>query len=309
MALRTFTKLGDKTEIAKVRVNYANVLHRQDRHREAEKLYHQAGEYFESQGDEVSAARCWFNRANTLVQLFEFQVAEQLFRRSEEIYRKAGYELDAVDALWGISWLHMLEGKYHIALRELETCEADYRRIGRELRVASCVLDRAEVFLNLYLFDDAYECGREAESRFGKLSVNYEKTKAIYYRALAAAETGRAGEAKKLLGQASNAFSKEQNLGFLGASNLLSAILAKSPTERRRTLLKAIRCFSRAQLPLWSATADIHASFDDRLQFDALARLSKNRATRGVPHLYSAWQTRLGDVRAASGRVSEANRH
>ena len=309
MALRTFTKLGDQAEIAKVRVNYANLLHRQDRHREAEKLYRLAGDYFESRNDLISAARCWFNRANTLVQLFDFESAEQLFRRSEEIYRGSGNELDAVDALWGRSWLHMLQGKYHVALRELETCEADFRRIGRDLRVASCVLDRAEVFLNLNLFDDAYECAKEASARFSKMAVGYEQAKATYYRALAASGMGKAVEARSLLKKSTRTFHKEKNLGFLGATSLLTAMLSGTPGERRRALLKAIRLFSRAQLPLWSASVDIHATFEGSLCSGALDRLSRNKAAKGVPHLYAAWQTRLGDANATAGRMNEASRH
>ena len=46
LALRTFGKLGADDEIAKTRVNYANVLHRQDRHREAHRLYSMAADHF-----------------------------------------------------------------------------------------------------------------------------------------------------------------------------------------------------------------------------------------------------------------------
>lgn len=309
MALRAFTSLGDKSEIAKAQVNYANLLHRQDRHREAERLYRQAAEHFESSGDELSAARCWFNRANTLVQLFFFAEAEALYRKSEEVYRRHGQELDAVDALWGRSWLHMLEGTFHLALQELAECEKAYLRIGRPLRVASCVLDRAEVFLNLNLFDDAHDCAAQAERQFLKLGVRYEAAKAGYYRAVAAEALGQSKEALTSLRKVRRAFAAEKNIGFLGASQLLAAQLCESPTDRRRNLKAATRLFSRAQLPLWNAVADIHASFDPVLIKSALIRLSRNGAARQVPHLYAAWQTRLGDVAAMSGKHAKASSH
>jgi len=155
MALKTFESLDKPSEIAKTNVNYANVLHRQDRHRDAEQLYRKAADHFSAIGDELATARCHYNRANTLVQLFEFEEAARLYRRSRDIYARHNCRLDAVDADWGLSWLHMLEGKFHVALQELSDCEEAYRQINVPLRVASCELDRAEVYLNLNLFTDA----------------------------------------------------------------------------------------------------------------------------------------------------------
>ena len=43
MALATFTRQRAHADVAKTRVNYGNLLHRQDRHREARRLYVQAG--------------------------------------------------------------------------------------------------------------------------------------------------------------------------------------------------------------------------------------------------------------------------
>ena len=42
MALSSFGRLGAEGDAAKTRVNYANLLHRQDRHRQAKQLYEQA---------------------------------------------------------------------------------------------------------------------------------------------------------------------------------------------------------------------------------------------------------------------------
>ena len=49
-ALAAFKIAKADDDIAKTKVNYANLLHRQDRHREAQKLYREAGEFFESRG-------------------------------------------------------------------------------------------------------------------------------------------------------------------------------------------------------------------------------------------------------------------
>lgn len=309
LALRTFRRLDLPDEIAKTEVNYANLLHRQDRHREAEKKYADAAAYFAGAGNDLAAARCYFNQANTLVQLFRFDEAEALYAKADSTYRRHGHELDAVDARWGISWLHMLEGKFHVALRELHECEAAYRRIGSPLRVASCELDRAEVYLNLNLFEDARRCAIEAEKQFGRLKIRYEKSKASLYRAFAAFALHRESEGRAVLKRARDGFRRDQNDGFLGAAQLLDARVRARPRERQDRLQEAKRSFSRAQLPLWQAVCDLHLASLPQTDRSALSRLEKNRAARNVPHFFARWQTLLGDLRAREGATSKAIAH
>jgi tetratricopeptide (TPR) repeat protein len=298
LALRTFRSLGLQAEVAKTKVNYANLLHRQDRHRDAGRLYQEAAEFFVNQSDELSAARCLFNRANTLVQLFLFHDAESLYEESERIYRRHNHELDAVDARWGISWLHMLQGRFHVALRELQTCETAYERIGVPLRIASCILDRAEVYLNLNLFQDARDMAELAEERFADLGIRYERAKAAYYRARAALVLGNNDESRHALRRARAAFRRDNNHGFLGAVHLLSAQATRTPKVRRQELGTAQRLFARAQLPLWQAVCDLQSLRDAPRSRSALRRLSRNKAAQQVPHFYAAWQTALGDLKA-----------
>jgi len=107
-ALRFFSSPGHESDLAQTRVNYGNLLHRQDRHLEAERLYHQAARYFETTDNRVAIARCYYNRANTLVQLFDTPTAESLYAKAQEIYDNAGFLLDSLDCRYGIAWLWML---------------------------------------------------------------------------------------------------------------------------------------------------------------------------------------------------------
>lgn len=300
LAHRTFKSLGLDAEIAKTRVNYANLLHRQDRHREAGRLYADAARFFATAGDHISAARCYYNRANTLVQLFRFAEAEELYGRSAEIYHREGRQLDEIDARWGISWLHMLEGKFHIALRELHECESAYSRIGVPLRVASCELDRAEVYLNLNLFRDALVSATKAEEQFARLGTRYEQAKAAYYRARADFALGRRERAGRALSRAQRLFALDNNAGFLGAVHLLRAQTTGSPAHHRAELRAALKSFRKAQLPLWQAVCDLQSMRDHVLADSAARRLSRNRAAQHVPHIFAAWQTALGDKKATT---------
>jgi len=165
-ATRTFRRLKADSDLAQTRVNYANLLHRQDRHREAEKLYREAAEYFERTGNRLAVARCQYNRANTLVQLFDLPLAETLYKSAFEIYEAEKYSLDTNDARYGLAWLRMLRGDFHVALVDLRVCERAYREGGDPRGAALCLLDRAEVYLGLCLNEDALDAARSAEKSF-----------------------------------------------------------------------------------------------------------------------------------------------
>ncbi|MEW5923819.1 MAG: tetratricopeptide repeat protein, partial [Candidatus Zixiibacteriota bacterium] len=308
-AIKSFGILGSETDLAQTQVNYANLLHRQDRHREAEKLYRKAGEFFEKTDNRVAVARCYFNRANTLVQLFQFNTAEQLYRQAMKIYDDQGYALDSCDARYGIAWLLMLGGSYHIALLELAACEKIYNEGGDPRGEALCSLDRAEVYLSLGLYRDALETAREVERRFAKIKLRYEQAKAALFRGQAASALGLKREAVAAMKHAMKEFSSENNRGFTGVVHLLAADLAgKNQKDRLNEIKTARKYFSRAQLPLWEAVCDLHEAADPGKAKNALARLSQNGATRSVPHLFALWQTAYGDYDYALGRTESARR-
>jgi len=309
-AIATFQKLGAKSDLAQARVNFANVLHRRDRHRDAERLYREAGEYFEATGDKLAAVRCHYNRANTLVQLFDFDAAEQLYETARHIYDAEGYDLDANDARYGLAWLRMLSGDFHIALLELSACEAVYREGGDVRGEALCGLDRAEVYLGLGLYSDALDAAREAEGRFGRIRLRYERAKAALFRAQAAFALGGRREARNAAERARSGFAAEDNQGFLGAALLLTADLAGTDRARRNAALKQARAhFNRAQLPLWEAVCDLKRAADPAGAARILERVEHNAAVHHVPHLYAGWQTTTGDLKYRRGERVAACRH
>ena len=97
--------------------------------------------------------------------MFDFKGAEKLYKKARKIFEKHNQRLHAYGCLYGLAWLHMLEGNFHIALQELNECEIEYRR-GRHAReLVLCQLDRAEVYLGLNLFIDARNTAKEALER------------------------------------------------------------------------------------------------------------------------------------------------
>jgi len=309
-AILAFARLGAESDLAQTRVNYANLLHRQDRHREAERLYRQAAEYFETTDNHLATVRCYYNRANTLVQLFDFTRAEELYEKAVRVYEAEGHTLDANDARYGLAWLRMLDGEFHIALLELSACEKVYREAGALRGEALCMLDRAEVYLGLGLYADAREASRVAERMFLRLKLRYERAKSSLYRAQAAFALGAKLEARTALERARKGFAAEKNRGFLGAVHLLAADMeGKNEARRNKELRLARTRFARAQLPLWQAVCDLKEAADPTRARAALARLNNNGAVHRVPHLYAIWQTASGDYKFLQGDHPAARRH
>ncbi|UCC43374.1 MAG: hypothetical protein JSU65_09525, partial [Candidatus Zixiibacteriota bacterium] len=309
-AIRTFTRIGEADEVAKTRINYGNLFHRQDRHRDARKQYDLARRHLEGKGSRgLVLGLAYYNLANTLVQLLEFKQASEYYRRAKERFGTLGYHLYVIECEYGLSWLYMLEGEYHLALRGLTQCERSYLKAGQRKGVMLCRLDRAEAYLGLNLFSDAYDTAREAERLAKRLRLTYEMSKAAFFRARAAHACGRDRDAQKALTRARAGFAREKNSGFEAAAKLFAAQLRNGVTIDHRTYRSVRRLFKQAQLPLWEAICDLHYLANRPNDRHAMKRLAANKAVKSVPHLLAGWQTHLGDGQYLQGNVEGAVRH
>ncbi len=309
MALATFGRLGAEGDAAKTRVNYANLLHRQDRHRQAKQLYEEAASFFEAEKVEIAVALCYYNLANTLVQLMEFEEAGRLYTEARKSFQKHDSALHATGCLYGLAWLHMLEGNFHIALRELTTCEQEYDRGKQYREQVLCKLDRAEVYLGLNLLSDALGAAREAAQAAHRLGLSYEQAKADFFYGKAAAAIGRKAEARVSLRRAERGFLKDHNEGFAGAAQLTLVQLQRPGSARSEQMRSARKRFAQAQLPLWEAICDLQILSVHPEETVALRRLSRNRAVATVPHLMARRLALLGDREASRQRMKAAVRH
>lgn len=308
-AIQTFARLQADDDLIRTRVNLANLLHRQDRHREAERLYREAAAYFAEHGDDLARARCLYNQANTLVQLFDLDTATVMYGEAKRIYDSAGHMLEGCDAQYGLAWLSMLKGEFHSALLDLSACQKIYEKAGDRRGAALCTIDRAEVYLGLGLYGDAYDAARRAELLFARLGIPYEQAKAAIFRGQAALALGKKNESRGCLARAKSGFSAEKNNGFIGVVHLTESEMLPIGSQRLRAVRSARALFDRAQLPYWEALCDLHLFASGSRQKETVNRLARNRSIRHVPHLYALWQTALGDHCAKSGRIKEAQRH
>ena len=308
-ALRTFEKLGEKVDAAKTRVNYANVLHRQDRHREAAQQYRQATKVWEATDDTFSQSICHYNLANTLVQSFDFGPATELYQKAERVFGDLGYDLRAYECRYGLAWMQMLQGKCHQALTGLAECEVIFQRAGQPQRVMLCQLDRAETYLALRLFTDASYFAALAEQGARRLGLRYESAKAALFASQAALAVGNRPTARRALLRAEAGFRETDSKAFLGVAGYMSASQARTRKEKSALVSRSRRYFAEAQLPLWEAITDLENLAENPHDNRACRRLKKNKAVKTVPHLYATWHTLLGDRCRDTGQISAARRH
>jgi tetratricopeptide (TPR) repeat protein len=303
LSIRTFGRLGETTERAKTRINYGNIFHRLDQHRQARNQYLLARRDLEgTDKNRLVLGLCDYNLGNSQVQLLEFVAARRSYSEASGRFAELGYRLYVNECDYGLAWLDMLEGSYHEALQGLRKCEAEYREVGHKKGVLLCTLDRAEASMGLNLFVEALESARSAEVLSRSLSLAYESAKASFFRARAANALGNKSEAQKAADRAIRGFRREGNRGFEAAVRLFKSQMGDDEPLSSKHLHKIRSIFKQAQLPLWEAICDLELLSRNGDTSEITRRLARNQATRAVPHLYARWQTALGDRSMLHGR-------
>lgn len=309
LALATFERLGENREAAMTRVNYGNLFHRLDRHREAYAQYQQARKVLEREGGKLVLALCYYNLANASVQLFEFDQAEDLYEKARKKFEKLGYELYVNESSYGLAWLRLLQGEYYIALKQLAACEKFYHDSGQPRGEVLCQLDRAEAYLALGLFPEASTESVRAARGAAKLKLEYEAAKGAFYHSIASRGLGHSRKAQVSLDKAVQGFEAANNPAFVSAAKVM-ALTSDKVLGRDVAKLKRLRKnLKKAQLPLWEAICDINLLAVMPEDKNLLRRMKQNRAIQSVPHLNSLWKTFLGDREARRGRTGQAVRY
>src|SRR2546427_10480948 len=122
-----------------------------------------------------------------------------------------GLTLWAAIADRGISQLQFRRGNYSTALRILEQVRRRHEELDDARRVGLCDMDRAEIYLELNLFDDAADIAARAYEIFQRLGNRYEAAKCLTYQGIAYFKTLQDKDAERALFAAREIFVKEGN--------------------------------------------------------------------------------------------------
>lgn len=224
-AREIFTVHRDRLRLARLDLNVANVLYRQDRFEDAHRLYGAALREFRKNGDPQDVAAALENRAVCEISLNDFDAALASYGEAREHCERHRLPLLVAVADYNIAYLFFLRGEYTRAIELYDVARARARRLGDAYHEALCDLDQSEMLLQLNLVERAATLAERAYVRFERLGTRYEAAKALLFLALAARRQGHTERALPLFVKARRLFVREKNSVWPFLIDLYQAVL------------------------------------------------------------------------------------
>ncbi len=225
-ARAVFEAEGDRTFLARLEFNFANILYRQDRWEEALATYQKAYEEFQAlDARPQDIAVCLRTMAVCQISLNDFAAAESSYEKARDVCAAHEMPLLALENEYNIAYLHFLRGEYTRAIHLYQTARRECERLNDEEHLALCDLDLAEIFLELNLVAEAAELGQSAYEKFDRLGMNYEAAKGLTILAIAVSRQGKEFLALELLARARKIFELEKNQVWPAQIDLYQALV------------------------------------------------------------------------------------
>jgi CHAT domain-containing protein len=206
-----FKQFNEATLLAQLESNVGNIYHRLDEYREALRYYDRAEETFLAQQDQFGLAQVRFNKANQYTQLNQFEKALDFYAQAKESYQNLNMPRLVNLTDYSVAWLYFLRGRFQESLKLLAQAQLKAKELGDHTLGALCDLDRAEVCLQLNMYDDALESAHAAAERFRGLERNYEYAKANMFMGIAYTQLNELTIAELRLQEARDCFLAEGN--------------------------------------------------------------------------------------------------
>jgi tetratricopeptide (TPR) repeat protein len=250
-AREIFQALGDGWRIARLEINLANIMHRQDRFAEALASYERAYQELLPHKDTEGVGVALHNMAVCLIMLNDFERALACYRRVRKVCGESGMPLLALQADYNIAYLHFLRGDYRAALDGLRQTREMCLGNGDAYHAALCDLDEAEIYVELNLSDEAVHKGEQAARQFKALGMGFETGRAVANLAIAHHQQGDSSRAVELFAQARDVFAHEGNQAWLALIDLYQALVFSETGEHGQAQALCVRArefFSAARL-------------------------------------------------------------
>jgi tetratricopeptide (TPR) repeat protein len=314
-ARQIFVDSGDALRLARLDLNVANILHRQERFREAQAAYEKAYRQLLPLRDAEGIGVALHNMAVCLIGLNDFQSALATHQAARRFCEEHGMPALVVQADYNVAYLYYLRGDYTRALRGLREAEVAARAAGDAYHQALCGLDQSEIYLEVNLNEQAAEVAQDAQAQFQGLGMNYEAGKCMVNLAIARSRLGKPASALELFSQARAIFVRETNQAWVSLIDLYQALVYYNQCrfeEARPLCESALEFFRKAGMASKEALcrlllARLHLAASDRAGAsrhcqDALAIL----ATVEAPHLVQQAHILMGRIAEAAGDPVQA---
>ncbi len=245
----------DKRYLTTLEIALGNLFYRLNRYDES--LIH----YFSAEASSdnpVSTAAAGMGRAHVLTDMNRFDEAVEAFEQTKAHCEKSGLMLWADIADRGISRMHFLRGNYSTALRMIEAIRRTHEANRDTRRVAYCDLDRAEIYLQLNLFDDATALSGRAHETFEQLGNRHEAAMALMFLGIAEFKLFHDSDAEKAFSRSSEIFSLAGNETWGAAVDLWRAQLMSRQqrfAEAQKLAERSAEAFEKQHVPVRAANA------------------------------------------------------
>jgi CHAT domain-containing protein len=250
-------KVQDRRYLTLIEISLGNLYYRLKRWSESLAHYERA---HAGAADPNSLAAIGMGRAYVLSEMNRFDEALEAFQATRTHCSQHGLSLwvDIVDR--GMSRMYFQRGNYSTALQMLEPIRSRHEAARDSRRVALCDIDRAEIYLQLNLFQDASSAAGRAFEVFNRLGNRYESGLSLTFRGIAEFKLLRNAEAEQSFMRARRLFVDEGNEFWVATVDLRLAHLLMRRQQFARAGELARCCadlFEQQGVPVYAANARV----------------------------------------------------
>ncbi|MFN8546538.1 MAG: CHAT domain-containing protein [Candidatus Eisenbacteria bacterium] len=307
---------GDQGYLAKLATNLGNTYFQRDDHLPALREYERAAEIWTRLGvRDQSVLSLETNRAVALMELDRHEEAVTLLQRIEDECGDLGFDLLRAQVRMNTGYLQSLRAEFDRALSSLAKATAYFRETSHPAFLASCELNRAEIYQQLNLHADALALAEAAAPRFAAEGLTYDEAIATGQAAVSCLALADVEGAVARIRRSRALFSREKNRSRTAVMELLWAEalhrLGRGDASQTRAQA-ALKSFRSLGLLRWEANAGVLlARLDARRRGPAHQVPRLKRILRRVParlYPFSAYRLleTLGEMQEAAGQSREA---
>jgi tetratricopeptide (TPR) repeat protein len=326
-ARRNLEAAGDAAYLAKLAMNLGNVQFQHDRYAPALREYEAAAEIFSRlKVRDQLVIGLDVNRGVALSNLNRDEEALDLFTQLGIECESLGHDLLLAQTRMNAAHVHSQRADFDLALRSLGKAADYFHRTEHPAFLAACHLNRAEIYHQLNLHEEALEDTDQAIPRFKQEGMGYHRALALAQAALSQLALGNSPKAMVCIRRARDLFDREGNRSRVALMDLLWAeAISKRrapPMEAEERARGAMEAFQKLGLIRWEAAATVLFGRSEARRVGyarQIPRLQKlHRRISGPAYPMTAYrvlealgeaQEREGNVRAAAGSYRRAARH
>ena len=305
-------KVQDTRYLTLIEASLGNLYYRLKRFSESLAHYENARA---SSDNPASTAAIGLGRAHVLTEMNRFDEALDAFKTTRHHCEQHGLSLWVDIADRGISRMHLQSGNYSMALQMLDQIRRKHEAADDSRRVGLCDIDRAEVYLQLNLFEDASTVAGRAYDLFQKLGNRYESALSLTFRGIAEFKLMNDSDADAAFTRARELFVEEGNETWIAAADLWRAqllIRKQQFAEAGQLARNSAEVFERQHVPVRAANARVlSAQTLQEMQETRSAIADAQRALQELEGFHAPWVSyqafnTLGKLKEIEGATAEA---